>query len=160
MVCLLPDKIPLLVHGPIPIHKLAEPELIPGTEVLMTIHDVVPDEPLEGVRILVGLRQTLLLGLNSLQEFFVHADGIERQLGRGQLEPGLDLFPEKVASDLHDDPARFDRGHVVVDGTLAGAHALANAMAGDGLVRAVHAPNGKTLVLLKKRIKSVKKQIE
>lgn len=68
--------------------------------------------------------------------------GWEGQLLGHFCEHRLDLTQLDATSDLEDQPATLHRGHVVVDGPLPAAHALAQAFTSDGFERGPEAPQG------------------
>ena len=113
-----------------------------------TVEHIVPDKPLKGVRILVRLFTSLLLGVQPLNQFLVDRQGVEGQLAGHVLQPGLHLFPQNFAAHFTDDPASSDRRDVMVDRRLAAAQFLALRSLSDRLVRRVDAPDGEALSLL------------
>ena len=113
----------------------------------MTIEHVVPDEPLQGHRVDVGLLQPLLLAVEPIEQFLVHRYGVEGQQRCNPGEPGMNFVPVDLAPHFEDDPAGSDRGLVGLDAALAASHPLA-ALGGDRLVRGIDAEQGEALVLL------------
>lgn len=121
---------------------LAEPLVVDWREPTMAATEVVLDHVLHGEGVLVLASMLLLEGLLGVQHLLRDDCGLERQLIGHLLQEALDLHEFAPAGNLDDDTARLNGRYIMIDGTLAAAHALALTLLRDGLPGSGHPPGG------------------
>ena len=138
----------------------AVPFVVVGTGPLaaaehVVLHAVVERERVEVVFDLVPLAFRLVV-----QHLLVDGLRLEGQLGGNPLEDVQRLRVLAVAAHLDDHPAALHRRHIVVDGALAAAHAVAETFAGHRLPGRVDAPHGEHARLVQLPVRHVADHVE